>query len=59
MPVRRMTDEEAERILGSGMIFIGLKRPPARMNAGSDVRSTHLKDGFAQGDLGSEHERGT
>ena len=27
MPVRRMTDEEAERIFGSGLIFIGLKRP--------------------------------
>ena len=27
MPVRRMTDEESERIFGSGMIFIGLKRP--------------------------------
>ena len=27
MPVRQMTDEEAETIFGSGLIFIGLKRP--------------------------------
>ena len=27
MPVRQMTDEEAERIFGSGLIFIGFKRP--------------------------------
>ena len=27
MPVRQMTDEEAERIFGSGLIFVGLKRP--------------------------------
>lgn len=27
MPVRQMTDEEAERIFGSGLIFIGLKHP--------------------------------
>lgn len=27
MAVRQMTDEEAERIFGSGMIFIGLKLP--------------------------------
>ena len=27
MPVRRMTDEEAEEIFGSGLIVIGVKRP--------------------------------
>ncbi len=27
MPVRQMTDEEAQEIFGSGLIFIGLKRP--------------------------------
>jgi hypothetical protein len=27
MPVRQMTDEEAERIFSSGLIVIGVKRP--------------------------------
>ena len=39
MPVRRMTDQEAELIFGSGLVIVGMKRPtePAIQNTGDTL----------------------
>ncbi len=44
MPVRRMTDEERDRIFGDGVIIVGGRapRPPKRATASEEGENTDL-----------------
>jgi hypothetical protein len=44
MPVRKMTDEEAERIFGSGLVFFGM-RPPNKPKMKMQDRESDSESG--------------
>lgn len=44
MPVRKMTDEEAERIFGGGFVVFGIK-PPKKPEAKSESREDAETEG--------------